>query len=197
MARGRYHAWAMNLVWFIANLLGVAVIGLLPFIHPLVPPIRGGMLVSSLIVGLPIGLAQWMALRRVAPISLLWIFSISLTLPLALVTINNPVFLGAFGFVGDESVIALIDYAVIGLLGGLIQWVLLRRHFAKSFLWSLGSSAGLALGIGLALASDLINQSGIASIILVVLVYALVTGAVLSRIVISGTRNETSLPSAA
>ena len=127
MARERHGARAVILGWFIANLLAVALIGLLPFIHPLVLPIRGGMLVSSLIIGLPIGLAQWLALRRVAPISLLWIFSISFALPLALVIVNSPVFLGVFDFFADESVIALIDCAVIGLVVGLIQWVLLRK----------------------------------------------------------------------
>jgi hypothetical protein len=197
MAHERHSTWAVILGWFIANLLAVAIISLLPFIHPLVLPIRGGMFVSSLIIGLPIGLAQWMALRRVAPISLVWIFSISFALPLALVIINSPIFLGAFGFFGDESAIALIDYAVIGLVVGLIQWVLLRGHFAKSFLWALVSSAGLGLGIGLVLASDLINQSGIAPIILVVLVYAIATGSVISWIPMSGTKAETSVPSAA
>jgi hypothetical protein len=197
MAPERHSAWAVIRAWFIANLLAVAVIGLLPFIHPLVPPIRSGMLVSSLIIGLPIGLAQWMVLRRVAPISLLWIFSISFALPLALVIVNSPIFLGAFGPFGDESAIALIDYAAIGLVVGLMQWVLLRGHFFKSFLWSLFSSAGLGLGVGLALASDLINQCGIASIILVVLVYAIATGSAISWMPKSGRKDTTSVPSAA
>ena len=92
---------------------------------------------------------------------------------------------------------ALIDNAVIGLVAGLIQRPLLRRHFANSYLWSPSSASGLGLGIGLVLVSDLINQSGIATIILVVFVYTIATGSLISWRPISGTTNETSMPSAA
>jgi len=188
--------WTVILGWFIANLLAVAFVALVPYIFPPVLRLHGGMLVSSLIVGFPIGLAQWIALRRVAPISVLWIFSISLALPLGLTILNSPIFLGGLSLLDDESIIAfMIGYAVIGLVVGLIQWVFLRSHFAKPLVWPPVSAAGLGLGMGLVLA--MISPSGIAPVILGVLVYALATGAVISRTGTSSADDEATLPSAA
>jgi len=195
MAHKRQPLGTVILGWFIANLLAVVLVAVASLIHPPALPIRSGMLVGSLIIGFPIGLAQWVALRRVAPISVLWIFSISLALPLALVILNNPIFLGAIGFLEDESIVALmIGYAVVGLVVGLIQWVLLRGRFDKPFLWPLVSSAGLGLGMGLVLA--LISRSGIAPVILTVLVYAVATGSVISWMRTSCEEDQASLPSA-
>ncbi len=79
-------------------------------------------------------------------------------------------------FLDDESVLVLTaDYTIIGLLVGLIQWLFLRGHFSKSWVWVLGDGVGLGLGTGLVLATNLIDH-GILSIILVTLVYAIVTG---------------------
>ena len=79
--------------------------------------------------------------------------------------------------VDDASITALTaGFAVMGFTTGLIQWFLLRLQFTKSLVWLLGSTVGISLGSVLVLASDLINQSGIISIILAVLVYATATG---------------------
>jgi hypothetical protein len=198
MAQTRQNAWAVVLGWFIANLLAVGLIGLIPYLHLAVPTIPGGMIVSSLLIGLPIGIAQWLAIRRIAPISLAWIVSVSIALPLGLATLNSTMLFGVFSSFGDESVIGLtLGYWVVGLFTGLIQWLFLRGLFAKSLLWPLGSSVGLGLGTGLVLVSDLINQSGVASIVLVVLIYAIVTGSLLEWMPMSLAKERASLPSAA
>ena len=161
--------------WVIANSLGVAVIGalsLLPF-----PSSIRGMFVLSLLLGLPIGIAQWIALRKVAPVSILWLLTISAGLFLGLAALNTSTATRILGFTDDESILALsAGYLIIGLFIGLVQWVFLRGHFNKSLVWPLSSAIGLGLGLYLVLVSDLINQSGLASIILVVLVYAIATG---------------------
>jgi hypothetical protein len=182
--------------WVIANLLGVAAIGALSLILPFLMSIPG-MLVSSLIIGLPIGFAQWIALRHVASISILWVLTISAGLLLGLVVINSPIPGGIWRFLDDESVLSLTAACTtIGLLVGLAQWLFLRGHFAKSLLWLLGSAVGLGLGIGLVLASNLIDQSGLVSIILVVLVYTTATGLAISSMPVSDTRAESSLVNA-
>ena len=165
--------------WIIANLLGVALSGALILIFPFLTSIRG-MLISSLIIGLPIGFAQWVVLRRVAPISTLWALTISTGLLLGLVV--TPFIARQFwGFLDDESVLSLMaSFATIGVCVGLVQWLFIRIHFTKSLIWLLSSGGGLGLGFGLVLVSNLINQNGIASIFLVVLVYATVTGFVMS-----------------
>ena len=179
MARKLYEVGRVILGWVIANFLGVAAIGALGLILPFLKFIPG-MLRSSLAIGLPIGLAQWLALRRIAPISILWVLTISASLLLGHKV--SPILAGFLGeSFDDESVLSLTAaYTTIGLLVGLAQWLFLRGHFTKSLVWLLSSAVGLGLGTGLVLASNLINQSGIVSIILVVLVYATTTGFVIS-----------------
>ena len=195
MARKLYEVGGVILGWIVANLLGVAAIGALSLI-PFLTSIRG-MLVSSLIIGLPIGFAQWIALRRVAPISILWVLTISAGLLLGLEVINSPIYGGIWGFLEDESVLSLTAACTtIGLLVGLAQWLFLRGHFTKSLVWLLSSAVGLGLGTGLVLVSNLIHQSGIISIILVVLVYAIATGLVMSWLPASHRKTESNLVNA-
>jgi hypothetical protein len=194
MARKLYEVGRVILGWIVANLLGVAAIGALSLI-PYLTSIPG-MLVSSLVIGLPIGFAQWIALRRVAPISILWVLTISAGLLLGLVV--SPILAGIFwGFLDDESVLSLTAaYTTIGLLVGMAQWLFLRGHFTKSLVWLLSSAVGLGLGTGLVLVSNLIYQSGIISIILVVLIYAIATGLVMSWLPASHRKTESNLVNA-
>jgi hypothetical protein len=193
MARKLYEVGGVILGWIVANLLGVVAIGALSLI-PFLTSIPG-MLVSSLIIGLPIGFAQWIALRRVAPISILWVLTISTGLLLGLVV--SPILGGIWGFLEDESVLSLTAaYTTIGLLVGLAQWLFLRGHFTKSLVWLLSSAVGLGLGTGLVLVSNLINQSGVISIILVALVYAIATGLVMSWLSASHRKTESNLVNA-
>jgi hypothetical protein len=196
MAQKLYAVRGVILGWVIANLLGVAAIGALSLISFLtsIP----GMLVSSLLIGLPIGFTQWIALRRVAPISILWVFTISAGLLMGLVVVNSPLPIGIWGFLDDESVLSLMAVCTtIGLLVGLVQWLFLRGHFTKSLVWLLSSAIGLGLGIGLVLGSNLINQSGIISIILVVIVYAIATGLAISWMPVSDKKVESYVVNAA
>ena len=187
MARKLYEVRGVILGWIVANFLGVAATGALTLI-PFLTSING-MLVSSLLICLPIGFAQWIALRRVAPISILWVLTISAGL---LLGINNPIS-GIWGFLDDESVLSLTaNYTIIGLFVGFTQWLFLRGHFAKSLVWLLSSAVGLGLGMDLLLASSLIDQ-GLVSIILVTLVYSIATGLAISWMQVSDTKIEGNL----
>ena len=189
MTQKLYEARGVLLGWLVANFLGVAAVGVVSLI-PFLTSIRG-MLVSSLLIGLPIGFAQWMALRRLAPISILWVLTISAGLLLALVV--SPILAGILGFQSDESVLALTTtYTTIGLFVGLAQWLFLRGHFAKTLVWLLSSAAGFGLGMGLVLATSLIDH-GLVSIILVTLVYSIVTGLAISWMQVSDTKIEGNL----
>ena len=110
----------------------------------------------------------------------------------------SPILAGIFwGFLDDESVLSLTAaYTTIGLLVGLAQWLFLRGHFTKSLVWLLSSAVGLGLGTGLVLATNLIDQSGIISIILVVLVYTIATGLVMSWLPASHRKTESNLVNA-
>lgn len=196
MARKLYEVGRVILGWIVANSLGVAAIGVLVLIFPFLTSIRG-MLASSLLIGLPIGFAQWIALRRVAPISILWTLTISAGLLVGLGVINTSPIPGIWGFLEDESVLSLTaGYTIIGLLIGLAQWLFLRGDFARSLVWPLSSAVGLGLGLGLVLASNLIYQSETISIILVFLVYTIATGLVLSWLPASHRKTESNLVNA-
>jgi hypothetical protein len=184
---------AAILMWIAANLLGVAALGVLSLI-PYLTSIPGR-LVSSLLIGLPLGIAQWMALRRVAPVSALWVLTIPAGLILGIAVI--PVFGGLWGFVDDESVLAMTAGTMtIGLCVGLLQSFLLRGPFTKSVVWLLSSTVGLGLGAFLILVSNLINQSGILSIVLVTVVYAAATGVVVPWLPASHAKAESNLVNA-
>jgi len=194
MARKLIDIGVVILGWFVANILGVAAIFTLSLILPFLTSIRG-MLVSSLIIGIPIGIAQWIALRRVAPISILWVLTISIGLFLGLVVI--PILGGIWGFHDDESVLSLTaGYTTIGLLVGLAQWLFLPGLSTRSLVWPLSSAVGLGLGFGLVLASNLIYRSGIISFFLVALVYAIATGLVISWLPARRRQTESNLVNA-
>ena len=174
--------------WIIANFLGVAAIGALILIYPFLKFIPARLL-SNLIIGVPIGIAQWLALRRVAPISALWVLTVSAGLLLGVE--GSRILGGIWGFADDESVLAMTaGGTTIGLVVGLVQWLFLWHQGAKSLAWLLGSAAGLGLGIGLVLVSNLIDY-GLVSIIVVTLVYAIATGLVISWWQASRRKNAT------
>jgi hypothetical protein len=190
MARRLFEVGGVTLGWIIANFLGVAAIEAFILIYPFLRFIPRRLL-STLSIGLPIGIAQWVALRRVAPISILWVLTIPAGLLLGVEV--GPILGGIWGFADDESVLAMtVSAANFGLLFGLVQWLFLRPHFAKSGIWLLGSAAGLGLGISLVLVSNLIDY-GLLSIIVVTLVYAIATGLVISWLRASHRKSESHL----
>jgi hypothetical protein len=192
MAQKMNESRRVILGWITANILGVAASSLFVLSIPFLSFLNG-LLGSALIIGLPLGFAQWLALRRIAPVSMLWSLTISAGLSLGLLVINSPIPALAWGLLDDESLLALTAaYTMIGFTVGLAQWLLLRGHFTKSPVWLLSSPIALGLGTGLVLALDLINLSGLASIIAVLLLYTLVTG--LSMAWLQSSSRKTELP---
>jgi len=191
MARKLYGVGVVILGWYIANLLGVAASAGLSLLLSYLTSIHG-LLVSALIIGLPIGFAQWIALRRVAPISILWAITISVGLFLGLVV--SPILARIWGFQDDESVISMTAaYTTMGLLVGLAQWIFLRGQFTGAWVWPLSSALGFGLGLGLVLATNLIDRSGFISFFLAALVYAIATGLVIAWLPARRRKTESNL----
>ena len=198
--------WAMSqitsflnkqfIIWVFANLLGVAVLGAALFVFPFLMTISG-FAASTLIISIPISLAQWIALRRILQNSTWWILSVPTGMLLA-VLIYKGIPGGLWESLDDESTAVLTFlFFVLGLTIGLPQWLILRRHFSSSSIWLLGSSIGVAAGFGFVLATDLINQSETVSYILIVLVYAVITGLTLSWLLAHYNQSQTNLVTAA
>jgi hypothetical protein len=170
------------LIWVVAIFLGIsgtAAISLL-FTFQLISIKLG--LISVFIFTVPIGLAQWLALRRVSRTSILWVFTFTVGF-LLFILVNRLIPDGWRQTVGDESFTLLTaEFIMIGFMVGLLQWFILRRQFSGSSLWLLGSSAGIGFSFWLILTTNLINQSGIASIVVGVLLYAIIAGLILIRL---------------
>jgi hypothetical protein len=183
------------LIWVFANILGFGALGASLLVFPSLMSISG-IVASTLIISIPISLAQWIALRRILATSILWILTVPVGLLLA-VSIYKVIPDGSGQIVDDESTAVItVLYLVMGFTIGLPQWLILRRQFTSSSIWLLGSSIGVAAGVWLVLATDLINQSGIISYIVAVLVYAIVTGLTLSRLLVYHNQSQTNLVNA-
>jgi hypothetical protein len=183
-------------IWVFANILGFIALAVTLFVFPTLMSISG-IVVSALLISIPIGLAQWIVLRRILPTSILWIFTILIGL-VGAVLILRAIPDGLWGLGDDESLPVLtVGFIVMGFTIGLPQWLILRRQFSSSSIWLLGSSIGVGGGFGLVLATDLINQSEIIAYIVVILVYAIVTGLILLRLLASKDPPQSNLTSAA
>jgi hypothetical protein len=179
-------------MWVFANILGFAALAVLLFALPALMEVSG-QIASALIISLPIGIMQWLAMRRFFHASILWILSIPLGILLYFL-IYQAIPDGLWQMVDDESVTTLTAlYLLVGFTIGLPQWLMLRRQFSASSLWLLGSTAGVGFSFWLILATDLINQSGVSAGILGVLVYPVITGFILTRLIASHDKSRRAL----
>ena len=167
------------LYWNLGNLLAWAFISALLTAQPGIKSIPG-FFAALLVLTIPFGLAQWLVLRRFLPVSPLWVVSIPISCFLFyLLAYLIPDSL--LQNVDDEAAITLtIGFLVLGAILGLPQWLILRRKLTKAALWMLGSALGVGLGFGIVLATGLINQYEYISYTVVVLVYSIITGSLLS-----------------
>lgn len=177
------------IIWVVANILGSCVPPLVLFLVPSLSAVSG-LLSTTLIISLPLSIAQWAALRRILPISSLWIFSIPLSV-LVFVLIIREIPEYYWGFLGTETLPVLTTLGVsIGFLIGLPQWLMLRKVCEHASLWLIGSALGIGLGAGILIATDLVNYSGLAGYILVALLYVGATGLILSILLLQRNRSE-------
>ncbi len=181
--------------WAIANVLGFGVLGAISLVASSIP-LLSGMFMSALVVGIPVGLAQWIAMRRLAQVSIAWVLSVSIGLLMALLTLEVMPD-GLVGFADDESVSVLVlSFTFIGLLVGTVQWLLLRSQFSRALVWLLASSVGTGVAFWLVLGTGLINESGLVAAIVVVLAYTGVTGLALIWLRGQQANNLSRLPNA-
>ena len=180
------------LTWLFANMIGFGALGASYFVIP-AKILMSGIVASTLIISIPISLAQWIALRRILDTSILWIITIPVGLALAIVT-NKVIPDGLWQLVDDESIAVLTaGYLFVGFSIGIPQWLILRRQLPRSSIWLLGSSIGAATGLWFILVTDLISQSGIISYIVGVLIYSIVTGLTLTGLLAYYNQSQANL----
>jgi hypothetical protein len=175
------------LIWLFANILGFGALVLLTLVSPFLMSIKS-IVVSTLVISLPISVAQWLALRRISKTSVLWILTIPIGLLLALLLLRSIPSL-AWLNIDDESLTVLTaGIFLIGFMIGLPQWLILRHQFTGSWLWLLGSTLAVTGGFWLIVATDLINHSGFFALVVGLFVYIVTTGLILSRLLASNRR---------
>ncbi len=86
-------------------------------------------ILSGFVVGLVVGAAQWLVLRKAIPLSYWWIpysgVGIALGLSLGTVLIGTDI----------ESSELVLRGAITGLCLGIVQWLLLKQHVRFSGVW--------------------------------------------------------------
>ena len=181
--------------WFLANVLGFGAVGALILVLPSVMTFSGFFVATS-IIAIPIGLAQWIALSRISKTSVLWILTVPIGTPLGFY-LTRLIPDGLWFDAGDDSLVAMTSMLlVVGLIIGLLQWIILRRQLVRASLWLLGSAIGVAGSFWLIMVTDLIHQSGVVSYAVVALVYSGMTGLVLSGLLAYNNQSQPRLANA-
>ena len=183
------------LTWLVGNFLGWIFISTLLAVLPILKSVPG-FIGPLLILTIPIGFAQWLVLRRFIPLSPIWVITILIGCLLSFL-IFAAIPESLWQIVDDEATVTIaFMYTVVGAVIGLSQWPIMQRRFTKAVLWIVGSSLGLGFGFGLVLATDFINRSEFVSYTLVVLVYGITTGLILTWLLGYALRRPTATDSA-
>jgi multidrug transporter EmrE-like cation transporter len=96
---------------------------------------------SGLIVGLVVGAAQWLVLRKAIPISYWWILFSGVGVAFGL-SIGMLMFGTSF-----ESSELMLRGAIIGFCLGIVQWLLLKQHVRFAGAWIIAISISWPLGL--------------------------------------------------
>ena len=180
------------LIWFFANILGFGALGASILLFPSILG-KLGFFATTFIIAIPISLAQWIALRRILQTSVLWILTIPIGIPLSFLILR--VIPASLWFdADDDSLVAMTSMLlVVGLIIGLLQWIIFRRQLMRAGIWVLGSAIGVAGSFWLIFVTELIDQSGIISYIIVALFYVSLTGLILSGLLAYNNQSQPSL----
>jgi hypothetical protein len=93
--------------------------------------------VFGAVIGITLGIAQWLVLRRRIPQAYMWV----------LASVAGGAVLAASGFAAGEAIGGPLGGAVIGASLGTMQWLVLRRRVSEAYLYLAASIAGFALAL--------------------------------------------------
>ncbi len=127
------HGFPFWLQWILATAIGL---GLGWEIANIVGPASQGILYLS-IAGIFIGFAQWLVVRKRVSQSGWWI----------LATFSGWALFDILGWIMPPPMPGPIFLALGGLTIGFSQWVLLRRHYSRAYLWIIVSAFAWILGM--------------------------------------------------
>jgi hypothetical protein len=141
--------WGFWLRWVLASFLGSAagvVIG--GSAGSAIGEGFAGMGTVGVIFGALLGTMQWLVMRKYVALTGWWALATAFGYFLAGIATEQWVFRQVP--YSQVAVPAIVSFgAVGGIVGGIMQWLILRQHVARSGWWVVVSLVGLALGIGI------------------------------------------------
>jgi len=139
---------------------------------------------AGAIIGFSIGITQWLLLRKKFGLPSFWLYSVAIgfiltELIVGIVLWKMDINRGELSFVEDNPLAHALILAITGLLIGLIQMPLLRKHFHRIAYWAAASTVAWGVGV-LLTAIDTESDIGLLLLfILGTLLYGSITGATL------------------
>lgn len=137
------------------------------------------------IIGLGAGLYQKALLKKVFHVSSSWIYT--LIIGFAITELITCIILWQLEinryqlrFIENNALPETLIFACAGLLIGILQWIILKKHFTGSIYWIIASTLGWGILILVIFLFGLINtQIAVPTFLLGALLYGMITGATL------------------
>ena len=139
---------------------------------------------AGAIIGFSIGITQWLLLRKRFSLSSFWLYSVAIgfiltELIVGIVLWKMDIIRVELSFIENNPLPHALILAITGLLTGLIQMPLLRKHFYRIAYWVGASTVAWGIGV-LLMAIDTGSEIGFLLLfILGTLLYGAITGATL------------------
>jgi len=140
-------------------------------------------MVGGAVIGLGTGLYQKALLKKVFSVSSNWIYS--LILGFAITELIVCVILWRLNinrwelrFIESNPLPEALFFACSGLLTGILQWTILRKHFSGSLCWIAASTLGWGICVLITYFAGMVLKAGLSifTFILGALLYGLITG---------------------
>lgn len=142
--------WGFWLRWVLASSLGSAVgVAIAGFVGSVIGEGFAGMGTVGVIFGALLGGMQWLVMRKYVALTGWWALATAVGYFLAGIATEQWVFRQIpYSELGVQPIVSF--GAVGGIVGGTMQWLVLRKHVARAGWWVLASIVGLIVGMGIA-----------------------------------------------
>ncbi len=142
--------WGFWLRWVLASVLGSAVgLAIGGSASAAIGEGFAGMGTVGVIFGALLGTTQWLVMRKYVALTGWWALATAFGYFLAGIVTEQWVFRQVP--YSEVAVPFIVSFgAVGGIVGGTMQWLVLRKHVARAGWWVLASIVGLVVGMGIA-----------------------------------------------
>ena len=137
------------------------------------------LIVFGALIGFGIGITQWLLLKRVFNVSSFWLYSVALgfiifELIAGIILWKLDINRGELSFVEFNALAHTLILTITGLIIGIIQLPLLRKHYSGSVYWLIAS----ALAWGISILITAIDQKSELALLITFIIGALLYGAI-------------------